>query len=167
MMFTSFPLVSPRSNHSTVTLRVVALMPETTAEWIRPGRRNKTMKSLRSNFLRGGVPTHWWVTFDHPNAQKRYTELVDAGLTPTYHLSVGCLRSDPLSKSRENRPYRSGLPAASNGEMVTGKTQRKATTWPEHQLGYRFCCCPKTIRWLVTNRPISRTNDGFRAASLL
>ena len=33
---TSLPLVSPRSNHSTVTLRVSILMPETTAEWMRP-----------------------------------------------------------------------------------------------------------------------------------
>lgn len=33
---TSLPLVSPRSNHSTVTLRVSMLMPETTAEWMRP-----------------------------------------------------------------------------------------------------------------------------------
>ena len=33
---TSFPLVSPRSNHSTVTLRVSILIPETTAEWMRP-----------------------------------------------------------------------------------------------------------------------------------
>jgi hypothetical protein len=29
---TSFPLVSPLSNHSTVTLRVVVLIPDTTAE---------------------------------------------------------------------------------------------------------------------------------------
>ena len=36
---TSFPLVSPRSNHSTVTLRVSILIPETTAEWIRPSRK--------------------------------------------------------------------------------------------------------------------------------
>ena len=33
---TSFPLVSPRSNHSTVTDLVSGLMPDTTAEWIRP-----------------------------------------------------------------------------------------------------------------------------------
>ena len=34
---TSLPLVSPLSNHSTVTLLVSTLIPDTTAEWIRPG----------------------------------------------------------------------------------------------------------------------------------
>ena len=33
---TSFPLVSPLSNHSTVTLLVSKLIPDTTAEWMRP-----------------------------------------------------------------------------------------------------------------------------------
>ena len=37
---TSFPLVSPLSNHSTVTLLVSTLMPETTAECIRPEKQN-------------------------------------------------------------------------------------------------------------------------------
>merc|ERR1719495_1805604 len=35
-MSTSFPLVSPPSNHSTVTLCSSAFTPEITAEWIRP-----------------------------------------------------------------------------------------------------------------------------------
>lgn len=34
---TSLPLVSPRSNHSTVTDLVSIFTPETIAEWIRPG----------------------------------------------------------------------------------------------------------------------------------
>ena len=38
---TSFPFVSPLSNHSTVTLRVSGLMPDTTAEWMRPGKEQK------------------------------------------------------------------------------------------------------------------------------
>ena len=33
---TSLPLVSPPSNHSTVTLRAGRLTPDTRAEWIRP-----------------------------------------------------------------------------------------------------------------------------------
>lgn len=35
-IYTSFPFVSPLSNHSTVTVRCSQLIPETTAEWTRP-----------------------------------------------------------------------------------------------------------------------------------
>ena len=38
-LHTSFPLVSPPSNHSTVTLNESEFTPETTAEWIRPLER--------------------------------------------------------------------------------------------------------------------------------
>lgn len=37
--FTSFPLVSPFSNHSTVTLLVAGLTAEQVAEWTRPGKK--------------------------------------------------------------------------------------------------------------------------------
>ena len=47
---TSFPLVSPRSNHSTVTLRVSILIPETTAEWMRPEKLIRK-KSLNQHVI--------------------------------------------------------------------------------------------------------------------
>ena len=43
---TSLPLVSPLSNHSTVTLFVSTLMPDTTAEWIRPADREEVRKEF-------------------------------------------------------------------------------------------------------------------------
>ncbi len=43
----SLPLVSPLSNHSTVTLRESMLMPDTTAEWIRPEKKNTWNLTLK------------------------------------------------------------------------------------------------------------------------
>ena len=51
---TSFPLVSPLSNHSTVTLFVSTLIPETTAEWIRPGEE-EVMEEESGEVLRPGI----------------------------------------------------------------------------------------------------------------
>lgn len=54
---TSLPLVSPRSNHSTVTLRVSMLMPETTAEWMRPEIMAKKTFSMKCYFS-ASFPEH-------------------------------------------------------------------------------------------------------------
>lgn len=54
---TSLPFVSPRSNHSTVTDLVSGLMPDTTAEWIRPeGERGENRKKL--NYRKHRFVTH-------------------------------------------------------------------------------------------------------------
>ena len=53
---TSLPLVSPLSNHSTVTLFVSTLMPDTTAEWIRPADREEVRKEARNEFYTASKP---------------------------------------------------------------------------------------------------------------
>ena len=62
LVYTSFPLVSPLSNHSTVTLLVVVLIPDTTAEWIRPVTKKGKNKVL--NMLSRTKKNMSWVTTD-------------------------------------------------------------------------------------------------------
>lgn len=58
---TSLPLVSPCSNHSTVTLRVSGFIPETTAEWMRPGKKEREIKMKVKT--RHEVRNLWRVSF--------------------------------------------------------------------------------------------------------
>ena len=66
--FTSFPLVSPPSNHSTVTLCTSEFTPDITAEWIRP--LDRWISTLISIFGSGCQP---WYQYSFLKCREKVT----------------------------------------------------------------------------------------------
>jgi len=92
---TSLPLVSPLSNHSTVTLRVLRLTLLTTAAWMRPKHNQKHIYAVYSQYSYA-----FWEHRSHAAKVKKWVQL-----NFSYIISETVFSVDGLASTSKNKQY--------------------------------------------------------------